>query len=173
MSQFAKQPFLKTRKSFFKGDQIMKRKSPLNGLVNRPFRGSPFAGGYTVQPGDTLSSIAAEYGTTWQALCASNQISNCDLIYAGQELTVPDDPLTAAGPVNPNEGTDKSGNPIVGPSGVVYGPQNDPNAPGAPVGPPTPSGSISPGMIYAAAAAVLVGAWFFFGKKKFSSTVIP
>lgn len=43
---------------------------------------------YTVQSGDTLSGIAAKYGTTWQALAAKNGLSNPNLIYPGQTLTI-------------------------------------------------------------------------------------
>lgn len=43
---------------------------------------------YTVVSGDTLSGIASKYGTTVQALCALNNISNANLIYAGQILKV-------------------------------------------------------------------------------------
>ena len=43
---------------------------------------------YTVQSGDTLSGIAAKYGTTYQQLAAINGISNPNVIYAGQRLRV-------------------------------------------------------------------------------------
>ena len=43
---------------------------------------------YTVKAGDTLSDIAAAYGTTWQAISELNGLSNPDLIYAGQKLRV-------------------------------------------------------------------------------------
>ena len=43
---------------------------------------------YTVRAGDTLSGIAARYGTTYQALAAKNGISNPDLIYPGQVLKI-------------------------------------------------------------------------------------
>lgn len=43
---------------------------------------------YTVQSGDTLSAIAAKCGTTWQALAAKNGLSNPNLIYPGQVLTI-------------------------------------------------------------------------------------
>lgn len=46
-------------------------------------------GTYTVKSGDTLSGIASQYGTTWQALAASNGLSNPNLIYPGQILRVP------------------------------------------------------------------------------------
>lgn len=43
---------------------------------------------YTVQSGDTLSGIAAQYGTTYQAIAALNGLANPDLIYPGQTLRV-------------------------------------------------------------------------------------
>lgn len=44
---------------------------------------------YTVVAGDTLSKIAAKYGTTYQALAAYNGISNPNLIRVGQKIRVP------------------------------------------------------------------------------------
>ncbi|WP_217269630.1 LysM peptidoglycan-binding domain-containing protein [Neobacillus endophyticus] len=41
---------------------------------------------YTVRPGDTLSEIAAKFGTTVNALVKLNNIKNPDHIYAGQIL---------------------------------------------------------------------------------------
>lgn len=46
-------------------------------------------GSYTVQPGDTLSSIARRFGTTWPDLAALNNISNPNVIHVGQVLQVP------------------------------------------------------------------------------------
>ncbi|MCL8207798.1 MAG: LysM peptidoglycan-binding domain-containing protein [Actinomycetia bacterium] len=44
---------------------------------------------YVVQPGDTLSAIAARFGTTVAALAAANHLADPNLILAGQVLTVP------------------------------------------------------------------------------------
>ncbi|UCG26577.1 MAG: LysM peptidoglycan-binding domain-containing protein [Chloroflexota bacterium] len=44
---------------------------------------------YVVQPGDTLGEIAQMFGTTVSELAALNNISNPNLIYAGQVLQVP------------------------------------------------------------------------------------
>jgi LysM repeat protein len=46
-------------------------------------------GAYTVQPGDTLSGIAAQHGVTTSVLQSANGISDADYIYVGQVLTVP------------------------------------------------------------------------------------
>ena len=43
---------------------------------------------YTVQPGDTLSGIAAAYDTTYQHLAAINNIANPDLIYPGEKILI-------------------------------------------------------------------------------------
>lgn len=43
---------------------------------------------YTVQSGDTLSGIAAKYGTTYQKIAQMNGIANPNKIYAGQKLRV-------------------------------------------------------------------------------------
>ena len=43
---------------------------------------------YIVQPGDTLSGIAARYGTTYQSLAAINGISNPDIIHVGDRIVI-------------------------------------------------------------------------------------
>lgn len=44
---------------------------------------------YTVKRGDTLSGIAAKYGTTYQELAAYNGISNPNIISMGQKIKIP------------------------------------------------------------------------------------
>lgn len=44
---------------------------------------------YTIQAGDTLTSIAKKYNTTVKLLTALNNISDPDLIYAGSTLKIP------------------------------------------------------------------------------------
>lgn len=44
---------------------------------------------YKIKPGDNLSTIAKQYGTTVDALASANGISNPNLIYAGRSLTIP------------------------------------------------------------------------------------
>jgi LysM repeat protein len=51
--------------------------------------GQAFAGTVTVQPGQSLSQVAAEEGTTVAALAAANGITNPDLVDAGVVLQVP------------------------------------------------------------------------------------
>lgn len=44
---------------------------------------------YVVQPGDTLSKIAAEHGTTVAAIAEANGITNVNYLFIGQELIIP------------------------------------------------------------------------------------
>ena len=50
----------------------------------------PVGGGqsYTVQEGDTLSAIAARFGTDWQTLARQNGLDNPHLIYPNQQINV-------------------------------------------------------------------------------------
>ena len=43
---------------------------------------------YIVQKGDTLSGIAAKYGTSWSKLAVDNKITNPELIFPGQKLII-------------------------------------------------------------------------------------
>lgn len=45
--------------------------------------------GHTVQRGETLASIAAQYGVTVADIAAANNITNPNLISVGQELIIP------------------------------------------------------------------------------------
>lgn len=56
-------------------------------VINSKY-GASKAKTYTVRSGDTLSGIAARYGTTYQALAAKNGIANPNKIYPGQVLVV-------------------------------------------------------------------------------------
>ena len=51
--------------------------------------GSQAGSRYTVKAGDTLSSIAAAHGTTWQRLAQINGLTNPDRLTVGQRLTLP------------------------------------------------------------------------------------
>jgi LysM repeat protein len=44
---------------------------------------------HVVQPGETLSSIARRYGTTYWAIAMANNLVNPNVIYAGQRLVIP------------------------------------------------------------------------------------
>ena len=68
------------------------RVSGTNGSVNNNSRPSvsnnSTAGSYTVKSGDTLSRIAAKFGTSYEALAQRNRIANPNNIYVGQVLTI-------------------------------------------------------------------------------------
>lgn len=67
------------------------------------------SGTYTVKSGDTLSEIAATYGTTVDALVSLNGISNPDVINVGQVLKV-----TGTASTTPDPSPAPSGDYVVG-----------------------------------------------------------
>lgn len=55
---------------------------------------------YTIAPGDTLTSIATNLTidpSYWKAIAAYNGISDPNTIYAGSQITIPDDWLKTSG----------------------------------------------------------------------------
>ena len=50
---------------------------------------TPTATVYVVQPGDTLSGIAARFNVTIDDLVEANRIVNPDALQVGQEITIP------------------------------------------------------------------------------------
>lgn len=64
-----------------------KRYAEVQKVINGSGSGSS-AVYYTVKSGDTLSKIAAKYGTTYQKIATLNGIKNPNKIYAGQKLRV-------------------------------------------------------------------------------------
>ena len=63
-------------------DYIIEKANELN---NMPITGE---GTYIVKSGDTLSGIAARYGTTYQELARINNIANPNVIYPGQVIKI-------------------------------------------------------------------------------------
>ncbi len=45
---------------------------------------------YTIKKGDNLSSLAKQFGTTVSAIAKANGISDPDMIYAGDKLSIPE-----------------------------------------------------------------------------------
>lgn len=83
---------------------------------------------YTIKPGDTLYSIARQFGVSVQAIAAANNIVNPNLIFAGQVLVIPDgssdggdsgapSPPTVPAPLPPTSG----GTYIIKPGDTLYG----------------------------------------------------
>ncbi|HXQ60368.1 MAG TPA: LysM peptidoglycan-binding domain-containing protein [Acidimicrobiales bacterium] len=68
------------------------------------------AGGtVTVRPGDTLTSLAAHYGTTAAALASVNHITNPNVVFAGMQLTLPAGVLVATATAVAPAGGDADG----------------------------------------------------------------
>lgn len=79
---------------------------------------------YVVQPGDTLYRIAIRFGTSVTALQTANNITNANLIYVGQMLTIPGSGspppgATAVPPTNPPVPPPPSPPPTAGTTYVV------------------------------------------------------
>lgn len=64
------------------------RYGAVQAIVNQKLGGGHKSRTYTVRSGDTLSGIAARYGTTWQHLQQVNGIRNANLIRVGQVLRI-------------------------------------------------------------------------------------
>jgi LysM repeat protein len=47
---------------------------------------------YVVEAGDTLSSIAAKFNTSWKGIQDFNKIEDINKISVGQKLVIPDNP---------------------------------------------------------------------------------
>ena len=63
---------------------------------------------YVVREGDTLGSIADEFGITWQEIDAVNELENPNVLNIGQEIEIPQDApvvLNSDGTVRPGERT--------------------------------------------------------------------
>ena len=62
---------------------------PTTPVTTQPERdlGAPLV--YTIQPGDTLFSIAGQFGITLEDLVALNNIEDPDRINAGDQLVIP------------------------------------------------------------------------------------
>lgn len=62
----------------------------IQGIVNSKLAGNKTQQviRYSVRRGDTLSGIAARYGTTWQKIAADNNLKNANLIYPSQVLII-------------------------------------------------------------------------------------
>jgi len=70
-------------------DEVTSENRQLRGEIDA-LRSSVATGyGHTVKRGETLASIAAQYGVTVAEIAAANSITNPNLISVGQELVIP------------------------------------------------------------------------------------
>jgi LysM repeat protein len=98
------------------------------------------AGSYVVQPGDTLSAIAARDGTTVDALAAANGLDPGGVLLTGATLALPSPSASAPPPAQ----APPVGSTVVGRMTWFGGP-NDPSAQGTPA---SGLGWLSNGMAY-------------------------
>lgn len=93
--------------------------APSNPAPSDPAPSNPPASGdattYAVQPGDTLSSIASRFGTTYTAIAAANGIANPNLIYVGQVLSI--NGGTVPAPTTPSNPAPSNPPPNTAPTG--------------------------------------------------------
>jgi LysM repeat protein len=73
---------------------------------------------YAVQSGDTLSALAAQWGTTVNDIAVANNLTDVNYLYIGQELVVPGG-LAAPAVATPSEGTSSNAPPAAA-SGTEY-----------------------------------------------------
>jgi putative chitinase len=91
--------------------------APAPSAPTAPSEQAPRGGSYTVQPGDTLSGIAARHGSTVDAIARANGISNPNFIQVGQQLSIPGAGGGAPAPSTPSQPGPVSGpGPVTGPS---------------------------------------------------------
>lgn len=74
-------------------------------------------GQYKIKSGDTLTSIAAQHGTTVDEIASANGIKNKNLIYAGQSINIP----TATGNTSGAVKTENNGGTVAAPKAAVNG----------------------------------------------------
>lgn len=72
-------------------------KAPVLPPVSLP---APSTKSYTVQKGDTLSSIASAHGTTWKKLAELNSLSNPNQLKVGQEIRISESAGTSSSSVS-------------------------------------------------------------------------
>ncbi|HRR27129.1 MAG TPA: LysM peptidoglycan-binding domain-containing protein [Acidobacteriota bacterium] len=86
-----------------RGSTVVAALQKLPEAKREPFRTPDGRLLYRVQPGDTLSAIAADMGLSVKDLQSSNRLRSPDQIYVGQELVLPPGTSTAATFAGPPE----------------------------------------------------------------------
>jgi LysM repeat protein len=81
------------------------------------------SGLYIVQPGDTLSALAVEFGTTVDEIVAANGLTDPDALQAGQTLIIPSLTITAPAFATPTpQPADGAATPTLTPAPTVATP---------------------------------------------------
>lgn len=95
---------------------------------------------HVVQPGETLGQIAVRYGTTYQQIALLSGITNPDLIYPGQVLTIRKASTPPATPTTPAPTTPVATTPAATtPAPATLTPTNIPTNTPVPTKTPTPT----------------------------------
>jgi N-acetylmuramoyl-L-alanine amidase len=104
----------------FAGQRIALGTGQQGGYADSAQASTPVSDTYTVQPGDTLWSIAGRFGITVAQLVEANRggVSDQNLIYAGQQLVIPGG-VGSGGMVQPASPQPESGGSQFAPSGDV------------------------------------------------------
>ena len=89
-------------------------KIPVSNSVKSGASSNQYQNTYVVQSGDTLSGIAARFGTTAQYLARINGIENPNLIYPGQILKIVTSGVSAQGGIGTTTYVVKSGDTLSG-----------------------------------------------------------
>ena len=83
------------------------------------------ASSYTVQQGDTVSEIAQTYGTSINAIVNENQLSNPNVVYVGEKLTIGEEEAqqstqTVQQPVEQSQQSQQVKQPVQQPQHFLY-----------------------------------------------------
>lgn len=100
---------------------------------------------YTVQPGDTLSSIARDFGVSVTAIAEANGITNPNFIYVGQVLQIPDPNCDGGGTPPPPTSTPPPPTGTAPPPTATAPPPTATAPPPDPTQPPPPSSNFELG----------------------------
>lgn len=84
--------------------------------------GGTFASTYTISPGDTVWSIAQTNGVSVDELVAANNLQNANLIYPGQQLTIPGQEPAPQPPSNDSGGQGGNGGSSISVGGYTVQP---------------------------------------------------
>lgn len=117
---------------------------------------------YTVQWGDWLSKIAAQFGVTTQAIVAANPGLNPNRVYPGQVLIIPGASATA---LPPTPGSTGGATPRASPS-AAPGPESSRTPTDGDARPPSPTSSAGP-----TTYTVQRGDWLYAIARKFGVSV--
>lgn len=92
-----------------------------SGQTQAPVPASSSGGGYVVQPGDSVSAIAARFGVSEAALAAANGLANPNFIAIGARLTIPGSASVSVAPTVSSAQGGSSGQSLISGYASQYG----------------------------------------------------